>query len=81
MQRHRQHFNINHQSCIFRVVQVIKALQDPLEVRNSLLGINDNVRERGLQQKCFYLLTYSIEYFIEQHVKNGHANHDLKAVA
>ena len=41
------------QSCIFRVVQVIKLLQDPLEVGNNLLGINDNVRERGLEQKCF----------------------------
>jgi len=36
------------QSRIFRVVQVIKSLQDPLEVRNNLPGINDNVRERGL---------------------------------
>jgi len=33
------------QSCIFRVVQVIKSLQDPLEVGNNLPGINDNVRE------------------------------------
>jgi len=32
------------QSCIFRVVQVIKSLQDPLEVQNNLPGINDNVR-------------------------------------
>ena len=30
------------QSCIFGVVQVIKSLQDPLEVRNTLPGINDN---------------------------------------
>jgi len=30
------------------VVQVIKSLQDPLEVRNNLPGINDNVREPGL---------------------------------
>jgi len=37
------------QSCIFRVVQVIKSLQDPLEVGNNLPGINDNVRERGLE--------------------------------
>ena len=36
------------QSRIFRVVQVIKSLQDPLEVRNNLPGINDNVREPGL---------------------------------
>jgi len=35
------------QSCIFRVVQVTKSLQDPLEVGNNLLGIDDNVRERG----------------------------------
>jgi len=41
------------QSCIFAVVQVIKSLQDPLEVGNNLPGINDNVRERGLEQKCF----------------------------
>ena len=33
------------QSCIFRVVQVTKSLQDPLEVRNNLPGISDNVRE------------------------------------
>jgi len=33
--------SINHQSCIFRVVQVIKSLQDPLEVGNNLTGIND----------------------------------------
>ena len=39
------------QSCIFRVVQVIKSLHDPLEVGNNLPGINDNVRERGLEQK------------------------------
>ena len=41
------------QSCIFRVVQVIKSLQDPLKVGNNLPGVNDNVRERGLEQKCF----------------------------
>ena len=41
------------QSCIFRVVQAIKSLQDPLEVGNNLPGIDDNVRERGLEQKCF----------------------------
>ena len=40
-------------SCIFRVVQVIKSLHDPLKVENNLPGINDNVRERGLEQKCF----------------------------
>jgi len=33
------------QSCVFRVVQVIKSLQDQLEVGNNLPGINDNVRE------------------------------------
>ena len=33
------------QSCIFRVVQVTKSLQDPLEVGNNLPGIGDNVRE------------------------------------
>ena len=37
------------QSRIFRVVQVIKSLQDPLEVGNNLPGINDNVRERGTE--------------------------------
>jgi len=41
------------QSCIFRVVQVIKSLQDPLELQNNLPGINDNVMERGLEHKCF----------------------------
>jgi len=41
------------QSCIFRVVKGIKSLQDPLEVGNNLPGINDNVRERSLEQKCF----------------------------
>jgi len=35
------------------VVRVIKSLQDPLEVGNNLPGIGDNVRERGLEQKCF----------------------------
>ena len=35
------------------MVQVIKSLQDPLEVRNNLPRIDDNVRERGLEQKCF----------------------------
>jgi len=30
---------------LFRVVQVTKSLQDPLEVGNSLLGISDNVRK------------------------------------
>ena len=40
------------QSCLFRVVQVTKSLQDPLEVGNNLPGISDNVRERGLEQKC-----------------------------
>jgi len=33
------------QSCIFRVVQVTKSLQDPLEVGNNLLEISDNVRK------------------------------------
>jgi len=47
-----QHQSIN-QSCIFRVVQVIKSLQDPLEVGNNLPGISDNVRERGPEEKCF----------------------------
>ena len=41
------------QSCIFRVVQVTKSLQDPLEVGNNLPGINDNVWERGPEQKRF----------------------------
>ena len=36
--------SINH-ACIFRVVQVTKSLQDPLEVGNNLPGISDNVRE------------------------------------
>jgi len=41
------------QSCIFRLVPVIQSRQDPLEVVNNLPGINGNVRERGLEQKCF----------------------------
>ena len=41
------------QSCIFTVVQVTKSLQDPLEVGNNLPGISDNVRQWGLEQKCF----------------------------
>ena len=41
------------QSCIFRVVQVIKSFQDPLEVENNLMGINDKVREQSREQKCF----------------------------
>jgi len=41
------------QSCIFRVVQVTKSLQDPLELGNNLPGISDNVRKWGLEQKCF----------------------------
>jgi len=36
------------QSCIFRVVQVIKSLHD-----FKIHWINDNVMERGLEQKCF----------------------------
>jgi len=40
--RHRQRLR---QSCIFRVVQVTKSLQDPLEVENNLPEISDNVRE------------------------------------
>ena len=53
---HRQHLLISinqsiNQSCIFRVVQVIKSLQDPLEAGDNLPGISDNVRERGLEQK------------------------------
>ena len=39
-----EHQSIN-QSCIFRVVQVTKSLQDPLEVGNNLPGISDTVRE------------------------------------
>ena len=50
------------QSCIFRVVQVIKLLQDPLEVGNNFPGINDNVRERGLEQNCFFKRCQKIVY-------------------
>jgi len=42
--KHTHNESIN-QSCIFRVVQVTKSLQDPLEVGNNLPGISDNVRE------------------------------------
>jgi len=45
--------SINQSIMHFRVVQVIKSLQDPLEVGNNFPGISDNVRERGLKQKCF----------------------------
>ena len=37
--------SINQSIMLFRVVQVTKSLQDPLEVGNSLLGIGHNVRE------------------------------------
>ena len=37
--------SINQSIMLFRVVQVTKSLQGPLEVGNSLLGISDNVRE------------------------------------
>ena len=47
------------QSWIFRVVQVIKSLQDPLGVENNLTAINDNVSERGLEEKC---LRHSTSY-------------------
>ena len=56
------HYQSINQSCIFRVVQVIKLLQDPLEVGNNLPGINDNVRERGLEQKCFFKRCRKIVY-------------------
>jgi len=42
---HRRRQSINQSIMLFRVVQVTKSLQDPLEVGNSLLGISDNVRE------------------------------------
>jgi len=48
---------VNHQSWIFRVVQVRKSLQDPLKVGNDLTGIDDNVSKRGLEEKCFQSLT------------------------
>ena len=44
-------FQSINQSCIFWVVQVMKSLQEPLEVGNNLTGINDNAREWGL--KCW----------------------------
>ena len=37
--------SINQSIMFFRVVQVTKSLQDPLEVGNNLPGISDNVRE------------------------------------
>jgi len=36
------------------VVQVIKSLQDPLEVGNNLPGISDNVRERAAETEMFF---------------------------
>jgi len=44
-------FNSISQLCIFRVLQVMKSLHDPREVGNNLVGINDNVTARGLEQK------------------------------
>jgi len=44
--------SVNQTTTYYRVVQVIKSLQDPLEVGDNLTGINDNVGERGLEQKC-----------------------------
>ena len=41
------------QSCISTVVQVIKSLQDPLEVGNNLPGINDNVRNEAWNRNVF----------------------------
>jgi len=40
-----QGMRLNQSIMLFRVVQVTKSLQDPLEVGNSLLGISDDVRE------------------------------------
>ena len=50
------HLHLINQSIMYlewSKLQVIKSLQDPLEVGNNLLGINANVRERGPEQKCF----------------------------
>jgi len=44
---------VNQLIMYFRVLQVIKSLQDSPEVGNNLPGIDDNVRERGLEQKYF----------------------------
>jgi len=41
---------------IFRVVWEIKSLHDPLKVGDDLTGIDDNVRKRGLEEKCFHML-------------------------
>ena len=56
---HRQHrqtqsINQTNQSCIFRVVQLIKSLQDPLEVGNNLPGINDNPIKQTIKQACVW---------------------------
>ena len=53
----QQYQSVIDQSCSFGEVHVLKLLSDPLEVGNILPGINDNVRERGLEQKCFHTLT------------------------
>ena len=45
VEKQQKNQSINQSIMLFRVVQVTKSLQDPLEVGNSLLGISDNVRE------------------------------------
>ena len=50
------HMCVYNQSWIFRVVQVIWSLQNPLNSGNKLKVIDDNVRERGREQKRFQAL-------------------------
>jgi len=64
------------QSWIFRVVQVIKSLQDPLKVEEWFNGIDDNVRKLGLKKKCVQTLTEdrkrrSRGHVVRQTVPNG----------
>jgi len=64
------------QSWIFRVIQVIKSLQDPLKLGSDLTGIDDNIRKRGLEEKRFQTLTEgrkrrSRGHVVRQTVPNG----------
>ena len=46
-------FQSINQSCIFRLVQVIKSLQDQLAVGNNLIGINNNVTDEAWNRNVF----------------------------
>ena len=76
----QQYQSVINQSCSFGEVHVLKLLSDPLEVGNILPGINDNVRERGLEQKCFHTLTegrrgWGRDHIVRQAVPDGASGH------